>query len=454
MKINLPTGLRGDSGTPKQYESLINCYLEQGQINTLSPRPGITLLFDRYAFTRGQGVFQDQITFETAIYSVEADRLYKTTIDENGVITREEIGAIDGSENCLLIPSFTHLLIQRIGAGAYSWDGETFKEIDSVNYEPCIWATFTDGHYVFTPAEGGPIFWSNGYDPNDIDAANFSDAERKPDRNYAAEVWRGNLIVFGGETIERQSYNANANAYQTGTLDNIGFVGGLVRFGNDLMFIGRPVNGTFSMYVYADGGSQRISNKAVDEVLNLYSFDELNESRADFFSWRGEDQAVWHLPNHTLHFYGDFAFIKSGVNGKVTGNWQGQFITSYQGRLIVGDRDSSNAGVLSEDFNDYGEIIEAEANTYVRGEPRSNFKVTRLTASVTTGQTNDDQRIELSITEDGVHYGESDSVQFQGIGIFNDEISWQPIGMYDNYMGIKLRWVGDIKVPIDGVYYV
>ena len=449
MKIEIPTGLRGDSDTPKQREMLINCYLEKGQVNTLSPRPGIEELFSRYGFTRGQAVFQD------ALYSVEADRLYKTEIDQNGVINRTDIGEIPGSENCLLIPSFTFLLIQRIGAGAYSYEGETeiFAEVTNPLYLDSVYVTFTDGHYVWTPADGSPYFWSNGYDPNDISAGNFSDAERKPDRNWAGEAWRGNFIAFGGETIERQSYDPNANAYRTGTLDNIGYVGGLVRFGNDLMFIGRPVNGTFSIYVYSDGGSQRISNKTVDEILNLYTFDELNESRGDFFSWRGEDQCVWHLPEYTLHFYGDFAFIKSGVNGGEAGNWEGQFITSYQGRLIVGDRSGNNAGVLSDNFTDYGEVIEAELTTYVRAEPRANFFIKRITAAITTGQTNQDKRIELSVTEDGVHYGESDSVQFQGIGIFNDEISWQPVGRFDNFVGMKLRWVGDIKVPIDGLYY-
>ena len=40
--INLPTGLRGDSDTPKQKEVLINCFFQKGDVGTIAPRPGIS----------------------------------------------------------------------------------------------------------------------------------------------------------------------------------------------------------------------------------------------------------------------------------------------------------------------------------------------------------------------------------------------------------------------------
>jgi len=445
MQIPLATGLRGDSQTPKQIERLINCYYEQGDVGTLSPRPGIAEFFNRYGFCRGQGVFQD------ALYAVEADKLRKYEIDEFNNVTATEIGDIDGIESCILVQSFTTLLIQVIGGKAYGYDGTTLTEVTNPNYQTASYVTFLLGRFVWTPTDGGPFFWSDGNDPNVIDASNFADAEEQPDRNYAAESLKDSLIVFGGETIERQVFGSGTFQRTQGATVNIGYVGGLVRYGETLMYIGRPVNGTFSIYVY--GQSAPVSNKSVDEVLNLYTFEELNQSRADFFSWKGQNMAVWHLPNHTLHFYGDFSFIKSNINGRETGNWKGQYITSFQGKLICGDDESIKAGFLSEIFTDYGEKLEAEYISFIRTPPRTNFYLKRMYAEITTGQTNQDRRIELSVSEDGVHYGPYVSHKFQGVGIFNDEVSWGPIGRFDNHCSFKLRWVGDIKVPIDGVYY-
>jgi len=449
MQINLPTGLRGDSETPKQRETLINCYFERGQVGTLSPRPGILdSEEDRYGFCRGQGVYQD------SLYAVEADQLWKIDIDGNGVITRTQItGTIEGSANCILIQSFTTLLIQVIGGKAYGFDGTTLTEVTNPNYQPAVSVTFLLSRFVWVPADGGPFFWSDGNDPNVIDAANFADAEEQPDKNYAAIALKDSLIVFGGETIERQTYNSNAATFlrSQGATLNIGYVGGLVRYGETLMYIGRPVNGTFSIYMY--GNPEPVSNKSVDEILNLYTFEELNTAKADFFSWKGETMVVWHLPNHTLHFYGDFAIIKSNINGNITGTWRGQFITSFGGKLVVGDRDSNKMGFLAELFTDYGEKLEAECESFVRMPPRTNQFFKRFFGTMTTGATNQDRQIELSITEDGVHYGDSVAHKFKGVGIYNEEVSWGPIGRFDNFMGFKLRWVGDIKVPIDGLFY-
>ena len=61
----------------------------------------------------------------------------------------------------------------------------------------------------------------------------------------------------------------------------------------------------------------------------------------------------------------------------------------------------------------------------------------------------------LTVSEDGVH-GYNNDVEFADlgpVGVFNNEISWQQIGRFDNFCGIQMRWVTNIRVPVDGIYF-
>lgn len=445
--FKMPTGIRGDSTTPKQIESLVNCYYEAGDRGTLLSRPAVDLYLEAYGIARGQGKFDDDA------YYVQADQLIKVT-DDGLSVQYTLIGEIDGSADCILIESFTKLLIMVKGGKAYTYDGVTLEEITDPQYVPCNDVTFIFSRFVFVPSDGGPYFWSDLNNPASIQPKNFADAETLPDKNLAIEELKDSLIIFGAATIERHVFNTPLDTFQRqqGATKNIGYVGGKARYGETLAFIGAPINGTFSIYLY--GNDLPISSKAVDEILNLYTLEQLRQVRADFWSWKGQNMVKWRLPNHDLLFYGDFSFIKTGVSGDETGNWTASFIQEFNGKLICGDRGSNKLGQLVEGHTDYGEKVESEVITFLRGEPRNNFLIKRVFGQITTGQSNDENKISLSVSEDGVHYGPQEYIPLGRKGIFNNEISWgAPIGRFDNHCSIKIRWVGDIQVPLDGITY-
>lgn len=444
--INLPTGLRGDSDTPKQKEVLINCFFQKGDVGTIAPRPGISPYLSVFGGCRGSG------SFNGSLYQVSSNRLIRIDEDNFGNTSYTDITGpnIDGNQDCLLIESFTKLLIMVKGGKAYVYDGITLAEITDPLYETSIDATFLFSRFVFVPEDGGPYFWSDLNNPASIQPDSFADAEVLPDKNFAVEELKDSLIIFGGATIERHSFNSSLNTFQRqqGATQNIGYVGGKARYNQTLVFIGRPINGTFSIYLY--GQDTPISNKSVDEVLNQYSLDQLRDVRADFFSWKGQAMIKWRLPNEDLLYYGDFAFVKSGISNNELGHWNADFIQSFKGKLICGDRNNARAGELLDINTDYGLDIESIVQTYVREAPRTNFKLSNIYLSATTGQSNDERKIELSVSEDGVGFGPTESIDSGPLGQFNNELSWGPIGSFDNFAAIKFRWVGDIKLPIDG----
>ena len=73
--IPLPTGIKGDSLTPKQQEFIVNAYLEKGDKPTISPRPGISKKGNIYGRCRGQWPFNGYV------YRVASNKLFRLEIE-------------------------------------------------------------------------------------------------------------------------------------------------------------------------------------------------------------------------------------------------------------------------------------------------------------------------------------------------------------------------------------
>lgn len=448
MEIPLPTGIKGDSDSPKQREFIKNAYLERGDRPTISPRPGISLLGSFYGRCRGQA------KFEGKFYRVSSDKLFEVTFTDP--VTTTEIGTIAGTDDCIMVASFTLLLIlvkngDNAGQGiAYVYDGTTLTQITDPLFPPCRSVAFINSRFVFVPTDGGPYFWDDLSTPASVFGKQFADAESLPDKNFQVIEYQDNILIGGGETIERHSYLAEIGSFARikGATVNHGIVGPYGRWGENIVYIGKYKNGTFSIYVY--GSDQPISSKGVDEILNKYTIEQLQNVWVDWFTWLGQPIVCWRLPEETLVYYGAFAVWTSGE----VDQWQGQYIVDFAGKPIVGDRLSNRIGSLSSQYNDYGANVWGEVITFIRGEPRSNFVIDRIYAQATTGQSNDLKEIALSVSEDGVHYGPEVWESLGDAGIYNNEVSWgAPIGRFDNHCSIKLRWVTDIKVPVDGISF-
>jgi hypothetical protein len=453
--IPLPTGLKGDSDTPKQLEIVVNAYLEKGDKPTLSPRPGIEQIGFIYGRCRGQGPFND------AVYRVAADKVFKFTFRDSGELVIDEVaGTIEGNADCKLVQSFGKLFIIAKGGKGYVIDAGNdlvlTQVIDPIlNLSGINDVAFLDGRFVIIPSDGDKLIrWSEINNPTSWPSENFSDAEVAPDKSQHIIEYSGTLLVGGSSTIEQLTYDSQKNIY-TNTTDaalNHGVVSDFARWGESIVYIGKYERGQMAVYQY--GNPNPISSKYVDEVLRKYTVSELRDVLVDTFVWKGQPMVTWRLPNETICYYGDFAVFKSGVSGDFTGQWFGQYVASLQGRLICGDSISPRVGEFKLTNSDYGAKVESFVRTYIRGDARNNFPVKRIACSITTGQTNEEKSIGLSVSPDGVH--NYDAVVYRSLGkagIYSNEISFSPIGRFDNFCGIQLTWACNIKVPLDGVYF-
>lgn len=455
MQIPLPKGLRGGSESPKQVETLKNVFSDPSEIPTIMTRPTARKVAEAIGRCRGMGMFKDEL------YAVSNDRLIKISLintdlpptSSNILVT--DIGEIAGTQNCQLEAGYVDLAIMVEGGSLYVYDGSTLSEVTDVLYKPSVSITYDGGRFVFVPATGEPFFWSDLANPAAISPTSFADAEEFPDLNKACKVKKKQLYVAGSRSIERLQYNANADTYQTigGATSAVGYVGGMVDYGETFLFLGQGVNGGFQFYGMASD-AEPISNKTVDEILSSYSAVDLENIRGDSFKWEGTEFAIFYLPRHTLVFNGDWSLWHSGVSGDVQETWSVGFFQFCYGYIWTGDVVNRNIGIITDDAEEYGNNIEGEIVTIIRTEPRTNAVIHRLYCALNPGSLITAQSIGMQVSRDGVIFGPMVYRSLGALGDYAREVSWgSPVIKINDHATIRLRWSGKIRLSCDALSF-
>jgi len=225
-------------------------------------------------------------------------------------------------------------------------------------------------------------------------------------------------------------------------------------FGESFAFLGRGVNGSYSFYVMGQF-AEPLPNEFVDEALNNeYKLDELEEIVGDNIRWIGTNIGIFHLPRHTFVFTGDWSQWYSGVDLNADEIWRIRDIQFAYGYLWTGDETANTIGVLNNSAQEYENDIEGQILTFVRSEPRANFIINKIFLLCTTGLSGVENKISLAVNDDARLFGPEEWVSLGKQGQYNQEVSWgSPVIKADNYVGIKLRWIGKFIVNSEGLSF-
>jgi hypothetical protein len=456
QQVPLPTSFKSIDEFPRLRESLINMMNVGG--NKIIQRPGI--------ISKGNGVdaCRGQIKFQDELYQVSGDRLLK--VDEDGDTT--DLGFISGSSQCVMAVGFTFLVIVVKGVTAYSWDGSTLLEITDVDFLPSDDAAYLNGRWIFIPSDGGPAFFTEALNPNNILATSFFDAETQPDLNAGVINLRNRLYIMGQETTEVfRDTGTGTIPYQRidGASVWTGLVAGHTFYGNSFAFLGKDKDNNFGFFQMGSGEAVRISNPAVDEILNdSYTVEELQTCIAQRLQWKGQDIAVFRLPRETLCFNGGWFFMSSIATFEETefsGNdfvtWRPNYITHCYGEYYVGDVSTNDIGVLDDIATDYGNDVDYGFDTFARFARGSYFTVDSLEIDGLAGQDSPEATIGLSVSDDGKTYGEFFYIGMGDIGEYARRVDWElpgGLGDYENFMGIKIRTTSSVEIATEGLTLV
>ena len=442
-EVAFPLGLEGTTKLPFTRKALRNCWNDNGIIQQ---RPGFTLNSNTGLVARGS------FKWNGGLYAVASQSLIKITNVLTGTFTT--IGTIAGTASVRIANGFNTAVIIVPGGALYTLDtSDTLVDISgNTNFVPCNSVTHINGRFVYIPSDGSVAFFSDVGAAGTVQVDSFFDAEQLPDNNN--EVFQLNNILYIGGTNSIQSFldrGLDPVPYQpqTGRID-VGIIGGVVEAQDDgtgttaVLFIGKKAGQVPAIFAQVAGGAPKISNDAIDAILETYTEAQLAEVITGRYVWRGNDIVYFTLANHAFGFY--------------KGNWHGL------DTLIAGSNVPWQAGYIQEfelkyysfyagNFSVMADVNKDSGNSFVRViddgiEQGGNFNAQSLQYHMSQGYNASIGSVYLAMSDDNVLYGPYVSASTGAIGQYGVELDWNypgGLGLYDRFMGYRLQTGEDIN---------
>lgn len=250
----------------------------------------------------GPGVNRGGINWNGTLYRVMGTKL--VSIAEDNTVT--EIGDVGTGNRVTFDYGFTYLAIAS-GGRLYLYDGTTLAQVTDPDLGAVLDVVWVDGYYMTT--DGEFLVVTDLDDPFAVNPLKYGSSEADPDpveallklRNEIYALNRYTIEVFdnvgttgfpfqriAGAQIQKGTVGTHANCV---FMDNIAFLGG-----------GR--NEAPSIYMGANGSTQKIATREIEEIIATYTEVELAQAFLEERTDKAHQFLIVHLPNHTLVFDG------------------------------------------------------------------------------------------------------------------------------------------------------
>jgi hypothetical protein len=444
--VPLPKGITGDEDIPELQELLVNLF-NPGD-NTLLKTPGIDSL------ATGSGVCRGQANFQEVHYQVSGQKL--VTVSSDGVVV--EVADIPGTAECAIAVSFIALVIVVKGGPGYSYSPSGGLVTIGGAYAPSVDVAVINQRFVFVPSDGGPLFYTDVNLPEIIPAANFFDAELLPDINTGTINLKNDLYAGGSDSFEvfRDKGDTDSPFLRVdGAPLETGYISAKARYGGTFVFLGKDRGGSFAFHIMGSGVAPKISNPAIDEILNReYTQIELQQCLPQRFTWKGVDMVAFRLARHSLLFYGTgWSYIQTGIDAsnKIQ-PWDVNYLTFYNGKYITGSATTAAIGTIENLTTEFGARIERQINTFIKSAPDSYFAIDSIFLKCITGTKLIPGTIGLEISKDSLRYGPQVFRSLADIGKTQQQVAWYGgAGVFESFAGVRIRTTADVDFSLDGL---
>jgi len=445
MRVEFPVGLDGTKELPRTQRDLLNCY-NNGKGNIVG-RQGISSISTPGDVARGG------FEWNGSLYEVYSTNLKKVTDVDTG--TFSTIGTIAGSANIKFAIGFNTAVILVPGGNIYTLDKtDTLVLISgNANFVASDDVAHINGRFVYIPSDGSPAFFSDVGAAGTVQSTSFFDAEELPDNNNAVFNGKNTLFICGTDSVELfRDTGASPVPFIriNGSRILNGLIGGLLEYNNTFLFIGREEGQNFGIYSIVQGGAAKISNEAVDEILETYTIDELSMAISGRLKHNGNDLATFRLGRDSFGFFGGNWFSLDTIRDEVSRPWSAGFITQFDGTYFSAFEDEF--GKFADVNTDYGERITRTIKTGVEQEDAEDFSFQELELGISQGFNSSTGVVGLRTSDDNVLYGDYLFESTGAIGEYGNKLNWNypgGLGTYPGFMGIELRTTDDINFSSD-----
>lgn len=297
MQIPILSGIYTDKNSDFRTaypRNLIPVPKDQGLSNGyLRPSEGINHLADVSGIDRGG------INWNGVCYRVCGNQL--TRVDSDGSVT--ELGDVGGSGYCNFDYSFDYLAINS-GSNLYLYKDELKKvtDVDLGDVRDVVWV---DGYFMTTDGEFLVITELN--DPFEVNPLKYGSSEADPDPINALFKLRNEVYALNRYSIEVFD-NVGGDNFPFSRIDGAMATRGTLspssccKYMEALAFMGSGKNEPISIYVSANGTTQRIATREIDQILGNFTEAQLSKCLLESRIVDAHEWLYIHLPNMTLAY--------------------------------------------------------------------------------------------------------------------------------------------------------
>ena len=466
--LPLPLGSYLSEVLPLAAQRVINWIPVVSESNALSQnillqRNGLSTFID----TSG-GIGRGQHVMAAVQFSVNGTSLFTTS--STGVPTN--LGTITGTKRVVMADNGTILVIVVPGGDSFVWDGTTLSTITDPDFQVSDTVSFYRGFFVFTTTDGKQLFVSNLNQPLIFDALDFGSAEGDPDRIVSQILNHDELTIAGSETSEVFKLVGGAGfplAIIPGAFGQKGVHSkyGMVAFDSTFLFIGGGENEKTAVWRKTSSSSSvKISDNAIDTLIQEFTADEIAEAFWMTYSQRGQLLAILtinstRIPCRTFVYNGTASVLggkqvwfeyQSGVTDNC---WRVNSIVKVYDKFLCGDSIDGRIGFLDKAKNDdYGDVMFRQMSTspfsqdgvsIFAGEFEATFE---SGVGLTTGQ-GSDPIVRMDFSDDGARTFSSEFSRSIGkIGRYEQRSIWRRQGRFPVSRVIRLTITDPVKANL------
>jgi hypothetical protein len=327
--------------------------------------------------------------------------------------------------------------------------------LGNANFRTCVSVTHKDNRFIYCPADGSPVFFSDVGDAGSVQVASFFDAEQLPDENNQVWTLKNILFITGTDSIEQfQNRGTTPVPFvrsDAGAID-AGFIGGALEYRNTFLFVGRDKNQDFGIYSIGSGIAPKISNKAIDTILGTYTINELSEAVASRVKWEGDDIATFTFRRDSFGFFnGEWFRLDTLING-TSRPWRAGFITEFAGDYYTAFE--NKIGIFQDLNTDYGERTIRVIQFGIKQPNDDWFRVQSVTLGISQGFNDIDTSsgVAIQISLDNRLFSEPFFRNLSAIGNYASKLVWNypgGIGNFEGFMAIRISTAEDVKFSSD-----
>ena len=250
----------------------------------------------------GPGVGRGGINWNGVLYRVMGTKL--VSIAENNTVT--EIGDVGGTDRVTFDYGFTYLAIAS-NDNLFLYDGTTLTQVTDPDLGVVLDVVWVDGYYMTT--DGEFLVITDLADPFAVNPLKYGSSEADPDPIDALLKLRNEVYALNRYTIEVfDNVGTTGFPFQriAGAQIQKGAVGthACCVFMDNIAFMGGGRNEAPSIFMGANGSTQKIATREIEQILATYTETQLASAFLEERIDKAHQFLIIHLPNHTLVFDG------------------------------------------------------------------------------------------------------------------------------------------------------